>query len=828
VETLWQDLRYGIRMLAKSPGFTAVAILTLALGIGANAAIFSVVNAVLLRPLPVENPDRLVRVFASNTSGTRYASISYPDYLDLRDQNSVFSGLLAYGRFSASLGGQEQGGQTAPAELIRGEIVTANYFSVLGVRPVKGRAFIPEEERSPGSAPVAVVGYGMWTNHFAADPNIIGKQIVVNGHSFTVVGVAPPDFPGAEIGTLPDIWVPIMMQEVIRPPSAGSLRQAYGTDLLHHRDAGWLHLIGRLKPGVTPALAQANCSTIAQRLEQTYSSSNRGVGVNVVPVRGGLDASDREDVLPIAGLLLAVVGLVLLIACANVANLLLARASARQKEIGVRLALGASRSRLVRQFLTESILLSLLGGGFGMLMAVWVRDLIASVKPPTPVPIALDLSIDFRVLLFALVLSVLTGIVFGLAPALQVSRAPVAYALREEALLRRLRKSRLRITLAVAQVALSLLMLITAGLLVHSLSNAQAVRLGFNPGRLLSAWIDLSLRQYPETQGRAFYGRLIERVQALPGVRSVSFARTIPLGFSARAMIVHIEGQGAPSPENAVRAGNNIVAPRYFETMEIPILRGRDFSQTDTAASPKVAIISETMARRFWPAEDAVGKRLLFSANETIEIVGVVADSKYRTLGERAGLYIYLPLEQNFEYGMALVVRSSKDPNALVPLLRQEVQSLDKALPVTAIQTMAANVSTSLWPARAGATLVGIFGLLALVLAAVGIYGVTAFTTAQRTHEIGIRMALGAEPRDILRLIIGQGMVLAAAGIAIGCAGAFAVSRVIAGFLYGINPADPVAFVAGALILGGATLLASYIPARRAMRVDPLVALRYE
>jgi putative ABC transport system permease protein len=828
MDTLWQDLKYGLRSLVRSPGFTIVAVLTLALGIGANTAIFSVVNAVLLRPLPVENPSQLVRLFVTTSSGARYASISYPDYVDIREKNSVFTDVAAYSRISLSL---TRGSQ---AEVIRGEIVSGNYFFLLGIHPVLGRGFLPEEDRIPDAHPVVVIGESLWRQRFQSDPGLIGKTITLNGHPFIVVGVAPAGFEGMEIGVTPDAWVPLMMQADVRLPSASSLRAESGADLLHSRNAGWLHVVGRLKHGVKPETAQAAMSTLAQQLEKEYPQSNGESSLRVVPVRGGLDASDREDVAPVAGLLLFVVGLVLLIACANVANLLLARASLRHREIGVRLTLGASRRRVIRLLLTESLLLSLLSGAFALLIAMWTTDLLSAARPSLPFPIHLDLPLDIRVLGYTLALSLLTALLFGLAPALHATRRELVAVLREEASLRRHSRSLLRNGLLVGQVALSLVLLISSGLFLRSLANAQSISPGFDPRNVIAMDLDLDLRGYSESQGRAFYSQLLDRVNALPGVRSASLARTIPLGFSSRMMGVYPEGVegaarnvGAPS---RVLVGDSVVAPGYFKTMGIPVLSGHDFTPLDRPDSAPVAIINETMAQQFWPNGDAVGKRISYSPAKGpyAEIIGVVADGKYRTVGESPSPYVFVSLLQEHEFRATLLVRGENDPATIVPSVRREVQALDRDLPVYAIRTMTEVVNTSLWPARIGATLLGSFGLLALTLAAVGVYGVVSYSVAQRTREIGIRMALGAQPGRVLNLVVKQGMRLILFGVGIGLAIALPVMRLSAGLLYGVSPLDPATFlgVAGLLALVG--FAASALPARRATRVDPIVALRYE
>ncbi|HXG68899.1 MAG TPA: ABC transporter permease [Blastocatellia bacterium] len=835
METLWQDLRYGLRMLRTSPGFTLIAVFSLALGIGANTSIFSIVNAVLLRPLPVAEPEQLVFVFNGSRSSP-YSTSSYPDYVDYRDRNEVFSDLFAYGGISVSLSRDDL------PEQVSGLIVTGNYFDALGVRAALGRTFLPEENQTPGAHPVVVIGHGLWQRRFGGAPDVIGQQLTLNGHSFTIVGVAPAGFNGVEVFEAYDLYVPMMMQALVRPPRGGFSGEM-NPDLLARRGAGWLSIVGRLKPGVTIEQAQAAMTTIAGQLEQAYPDTNRGRIATLFPVNK-VDPRAYTQLLSVAALLMAVVAMVLLIACANVANLLLARASARRKEIAMRLALGASRLRIVRQLLTESILLSALGGLVGLLLAVWTIDVLKTTPPPEGIfSFTLDYRLDGRVLGFTLVLSLLTGIIFGLAPALQATRPDLVPALKDDSsgTGQYNRRFSLRNLLVVAQVALSLVLLIGAGLFLRSLRQAQGIDPGFDAEKVLTASLNINLLRYTKAQGKEFYRRVIEQVEALPGVEAASLARVVPMSGGGRTNSLLIEGQTGPdnvsrsegtgSPdENPHTVSTNVIGLNYFKTMGIPLLRGRDFTAQDGEEAPGVVIVNEAFVQRHFAGEDPLGKRLSFrgSRGPWMEIVGVVRDSKYRTLGETPTPFAYQPVAQQHETGMTLHVRAASDPLSIAAAVRREVQALEKNLPLTDLQPLTALISSSLYPARMGAALLGVFGLLALTLAAAGLYGVLSYAVSRRTREIGIRMALGAQTGNVLRLVLKDGMTLVIVGIALGWTAAAFVTQLIASFLYGISPMDAATFAVIPMMLALVALLASYLPARRATKVDPMVALRYE
>jgi len=834
MENLWQDLRYGFRVLRASPGFAAVAVLSLALGIGANTSIFSVVNAALLRPLPVTEPDRLVFVFNGSRTNPWGVS-SYPDYLDYRDKNEVFSDLLTYSGITMSARADDE------TDLLSGSIVSGNFFDALGVRAALGRTFSSEEDLIPNTHPVAVISHGLWERRFGSNRRIIGQQLALNGHAFTIIGVAPSGFSGPEVLENNDIYVPMMMQALVRPPRGG-FSGDMNPDLLGRRGSRWLSIIGRLKPGVTPEQAQAGMTQLAAGLEQAYPEQNRNTIATLFPVSKG-NPQAYTQLISVAGLLLAVVAIVLLIACANVANLLLARASARRKEIAVRLAMGATRSRLVRQLLTESVLLSLAGGVFGLLLALWTIDLLKTATPPSGIfSFTLDYRLDGRVLAFTFALSLATGVIFGLLPALQASKPDLVPALKDEAsaAAQGRRRFNLRNLLVVAQVALSLTLLIGAGLFLRSLKNAQDIDPGFDAEKILNAQLNINLLRYTKAQGQDFYRQVVERVEALPGVESASLARVVPLSGTGRGASFQIEGQDPP--ENTVRsegsgsqettntASANVVGLKYFQTMGIGLLRGRDFSAQDKEGAPLVIVVNEAFARRFFESQEALGNRVSFRGPQGpwSEIVGVVRDSKYRTLGETPRSTVYQPLAQNHETGMALHVRTNGKPASVAANVRREVQSIEPNLAVTSVESMADVFGGSLFAARMGAMLLAIFGLLALVLAAVGLYGVMSYSVSRRTREIGIRMALGAGTGNVLRLVLKEGMMLVGGGVAAGLIVAAVVTRLLASFLYGVSPLDATTFVAIPLVLALVALLANYLPARRATKVDPMEALRYQ
>ena len=812
MESIIKDIRYGIRTLLRRPGFTAIALITLALGIGANTAIFSLVDTVLLRPLPVSHPEQLVELYGTLHNGADFTLQSYLNYKDYRDRNQVLSGLLAYRFAPMSL---SHGGSN---ERVWGYLVSGNYFDVLGVPPVLGRGFLPEEDETPDSHPVAVMGYGCWQKRFAADPNIAGKTVSINNHNFTVVGVAPKGFVGTEVGFAPDLFVPMMMDNVIEVDST----------LLHSRADDNLFVVGRLKPGVTAPQAESAFQAITLQLAQEHPKEDEGRGVKLM-TPGLFLPSIRDSIVGFTAVLMGVVCLVLLLACVNLANLLLARATERRKEIATRLALGARRARLVRQLVTESLLLSLAGGAAGLLIAAWLNNLVAGIKLPTDITFVFDLRLDWRVLTFALLVSVLTGIVFSILPALQASKPELVPALKDEASMGGFRRSRLRNALVVVQVALSLVLLIGAGLIVRSLQVAQRMRPGFNPDNAVTLSFDMGLQGFSEAQGREFQARVLERARTLPGVRAAALTVSLPLSLNYWSSVVYIEGR-EPRPLSQMPVVIPYsVSPDYFKTMETP-LRGRDFSEDEKKKESRVAIVNETFANRFFPNQEVIGKRFNFSgpSNPLWQVIGVAANGQYNTLGEEPQAAVFRPLLRDYNSGVTLVARTNADPQAVVGALRREVQAIDPSMPLFNVETLNEHMSVPLFPARIAAALLGSFGMLALLLAAIGIYGVMSYVVAGRVREIGLRMALGAKHRDVLKLIVGQGMFLAIIGLAIGLALAFAAARLLNTLLYGVSAADPLTFCVIASLLFAVAALACFIPALRATKVDPLVALRYE
>ena len=832
MDQLIKDLRFGIRSLLKRPGFTAIAVLTLALGIGANTAIFSVVNATLMQPLPVHDPERLVFVF----NGPSGSVFSYPDYAALRDQNNIFDGLLAWGGIGASLNSNDQ------TDLVNGAIVSGNFFEVLGVRARLGRAISSDDDKTPGAHPVVVISDRLWQKRFAGDPNVVGRQLLLNGNTFNVIGVLPAGFDGLQFGVARDLYVPMMMQATMRPPRAGYSGEM-NPDLLQVRGNRWLFSVGRLKPGVTAAQAQSSLALIAKQLEEAYKV-NQGRGISVSALSESADPSTRQQLSSVARLLMAVVGIVLLIACANVANLLLARSSARTKEIAVRLAIGATRWRIVRQLLTEGVLLATLGGAAGLLLAWWATRSFSAAPPPTgSLPITPQFSIDWRVLLFTLGLSLLAGVVFGLAPALRASRPALIPALKDDAaaFFERTRTFGVRNLLVVTQVALSVVLLIAAGLFLRSLQQARTIDPGFDAEKIVNLPLNINLLRYTRTQGREFYRQVVEKVEAIPGVESASLARIAAVsgGSSVRSLLIEgragsdnqfrSEGSGpAPGDDQSVSA--NVIGPRYYQTMGIGLMQGRDLNAQDTEDHPRVVVVNEAFVRRHFPSEDALGKRLSLNGTEGPwrEIVGVVRTSKYISLGENPTPIVYLPLQQNHETGMTLHVRTTVEPSSVAGAIRNEVQSLERNLPLGNPERMSERVANSLYAARMGAILLAVFGGLALLLASIGLYGVMSFAVSRRTREMGIRVALGARPGDVFRLVLRQGMTLVVVGLALGLVAAVMVTRLLASFLYGVSTTDALTFTAIPVLLTLVALLACYLPARKAMKVEPLVALRYE
>jgi predicted permease len=834
IDALFQDVHYALRMLRKQPGFTLAAVLTLALGIGANTAVFSLVNATLFQRLPV--PDRDDLVYVNRGTGGVF---SYPQYEMLRDHTRALTSLAAWGGITASLNAGDS------AELVAGCIVTGNFFEVMGISAAQGRLLSTSDDRTPGAHPVAVISHDFWQARFAGQPEAVGREVRLNGQVFTIVGVAPAGFTGPVVGGSRQLYVPMMMQAIMRPPRARYSGEM-NPDLLRSPTNSWLSGVGRLKRGATAQQAGAELDPVLAEFFRTRTQLPPGATPPRVQVLSVDDASagPRPRLRAVALLLGGAVGAVLLIACANLANLLLSRAAARQRELAVRLALGASRARLVRQLLTESVVLALIGGLAGVAVAFAIAAAFRATPPPAgALPLAVDFSIDRWVMLFALLLSCATGILFGVAPAFAASRPVLVPSLKAGGGTGDGRGGRfdLKKILVVAEVALSLLLLLTAGLFVRSLQAVRAIDPGIDVERLASAPLNINLLRYTTSQGREFYRQVVERAERLPGVESASVARVALLGGGGRVLSIHVEGRGsthdrAQSEGGRVVSGDptlinaNVVGPRFFKTVGVPLLSGRDFGDGDSENRPLAIILNASAANTHFPGVNPVGLRVSVDGpnGPWREIVGVVRDSKYGGMSEEAVPVAYMPLAQNHETGMTLYVRASVPPGSVAAALRREINALEPNLPVPAVQTMRETVGTSLYAARMGAWLLSAFGALALLLAVIGIYGVLAFSISRRTREMGIRLALGAGSRRVFLLVVREGMKLVAVGVLIGLGGGLAGARSLAAFLYGVSTTDPATFVGTVAVLGTVALVACAIPARRAIRVSPVTALRQE
>jgi len=826
MNSLLQDLRYGARVLRKQPGFTFIAALTLALGIGVNTAIFSAISSLLLRPSPYAQPEKLAIVFTGAKQQPRvYDNFSYLNYLDYRDRNQSFNGLIAYRMTSAAIS-NTSGGSDDRAEVVWGETVSGNYFDVLGAPPALGRGFRPEEDRTPNTHPVVVLGHSLWQRRFNADPAIVGRSVYLNGRPFTVIGVAPERFTGTKFPLRMEFWVPLMMRSQVINSDEWRADRANNP----------LGLMGRLKPDVTVGQAEADLSLIARELEKSYPQANEGTKVQVVTEREGR-VSDAFPVMRLSSLMaLAVVGLVLLIACANVANLLLARAAARSREIGVRLSLGAGRGRIVRQLLTESMLLSLMGGALGVLLAYWSADLMNVTIPPMPYVVDLNFAPDRLTLFWAAGVSLLTSVIFGLAPALNASRVNlIAVVKGDGGSGPGAKRLSLRNLLVVAQLAVSVVVLVCAGLFLRSLRNAQTAELGFDVENLVSMQLDPEMLGYNAEEGRRFYAELARRVASLPGVSSATVTQVLPLSDSGDSTGPLIkEGEEPPPPNQGLFVNHSTIGVRYFETMGTRLLLGRDFSEHDDADAPQVVIINLELARRLYGgADNALGKRFHLGdvSGAPYEIVGVAEDGKYRNLYEDPRPYMFLPHQQRYYVSQATLLARARSSDALPSVadgMRRETLRLDARLPVFDVRMAEQHMSWAYWGPKLGAGLSLVSGLLALALATMGLYGVMSYAVSCRTKEVGVRMALGAQQRDVLRLILRQGMTLVVIGLACGLVAALALGRVLTGLLLGVGGADPLTFAGVVALLELTALIACLIPARRAARLDPMVALRCE
>jgi putative ABC transport system permease protein len=822
---LTQDLRSGVRMLKKSPGFTAVAILSLALGIGANTAIFTIINAVFLHPLPVQDPAQLVEVFTRDTktvnanANFQLTPTSLPNYEDYRDQNTVFTGLAA-ATFALPL---NWGGQAEPQQL-QASMVSPNFFDVLGVKAYRGRFFYPNEGKKVGADPLAVLSYALWVRRFGSDPGIVGQTITLNATSYTVIGIAPPNFKGIVSLSRPDVlWVPLSMRDYI---VTGQLK-AYE----NHRRMRWISIVGRLKPGVSVDHARSAMKTIASALEKEYPRDNPGRTCELYPLnQSALGINQRRQFSLAGGVMMAVVGLVLLIACVNLANLLLAQAAKREKELTLRAALGAGRSRLVRQLLTESTMLSLLGGGAGLLIAFWGRNLLWSFRPPFLADGSIDLSFDSRVLYFTIAISLLTGLAFGIIPALKASNTDLNEVLKAGGRGGTMgwAHNRMRSLLVVSEIALALVALIGAGLFLRSMRKAQEINPGFESQKLFQYNFDLGALRYDQAYGQQFFRDALERVKTVPGVAAATISGNGVIGGGISGTIFR-EGEQTDPNNRGTLVGFDDVMPGYFSALRIPTLSGRDFTDFDGENTKRVVVINKAMADLVWPGQDALGKRFTIVVDPNqYEVVGIVGTTIVAAVGEDPQPVAYFPERQQYSPFASLIVRTTGNPEALMGAVRAQVNQLDHNLALTNGQTIGQLLAQGLWAARMGAALLGLFGLLALVLASVGIYGVLSYSVTQRTSEIGIRMALGAQSQQVLKLVLRQGMLLAAVGVLVGVAIALPVTRFAATLLYGVSPSDPFTYIVIAVLLLAVAFVACYVPARRATRIDPLVALRFE
>ncbi len=817
--TLWQDVRYAFRMLGKSPTLTLIVILTLALGIGANTAIFGIVNGIVLRPLPVKSPQQIM-VLAAQAKGDTLGifTLSYPQLVDLRKQADAFSDVFAS---QTNFGGLSYAGK---ANQFVYAYVTGNYFSSLGVQPALGRLFLPTEGEAGGKDPYIVLGYDFWQKKFGGDPGIVGKQALIDGQEATIIGVTPKGFQGTQFVLNLDGYIPLNMQPTPTVPTFWTDRSSRG-----------LAVLARLKPGVTLQQAQSSLNVVMARLAEQNAATDKGVTIRVVPERLARPQPFPNNIVPfIAGIFLVLAGLVLLLACMNVANILLVRATMRQREMAIRAAMGANRWRLIRQMLTESIMLALFGGVGGLAVGVWASSAVGALIPAGRIPIRVDFGFDWRVFGYAMGAALFTGAIVGLWPALRAGRADVNTVLQSggRSDTAGAGRHRLRSVLVVAQVAGSLVLLIVAGLFVRSLMRAQHAYLGFDADHVLNLTLDPREVGYDETRTKTFYHDLETKVRALPGVQSASLAFSVPMGPVQDGSMIYVEGQpqtpGQPAP---IVIYNHVDEP-YFDTMRIPLLRGRAFQESDNDKAPLVAVITQSMAQQFWPNQDAIGKRFSMKSatGPFVEVVGIAADGKYVFIGWDNKPFFFVPLAQDYAAYRTLQVRSSLPPENMIAQMQNEVRALDPNMPVTDVETMRRSLSggNGFFIFQVGAILAAAMGLLGLTLAVVGVYGVVSYAASQRTHEIGIRMALGAGRRDILQLVLQQGLALVIAGVVSGTVLAWALTRSMATILVGVSPTDALTYGMATLLLAAIGFWACYAPARRAMKLDPMIALRYE
>lgn len=821
MHNLWADLRYAARTLTKNPGFALLGVVTLALGMAVNTTLFSVVNGFILRPLPVPHPEQIT-VFASQQEGVSGYQLSNPDYEDLRDHSDSFSDIFFY---RVTLSAVAVGNRSDHCLISR---VSSNYFSALGILPAAGRFILPTEGRTPGADPVIVLGYSYWRKRFSGDANIIGQRVNVNDHPFTVIGVTPADFHGTYPVIDMDAYVPFSADTA--DPSDTPIQQIWTS-----RGSRTLTVMGRLKPGVSIKQATASLNVVAARIAQTHPDTEKGLTIQVFPEKLARPEPDPGNPIPAAAIaFMGLAALVLLVACFNIANVLLVRATVRQREMAIRAALGAGQGRLVRQYLTESLLLAVLGGGGGLLLGSWAAGILSAMPMTTDLPIRLDFHPDTRVYLFSAAAVLLTGLVVGIMPALRAARTNVITVLHEggRGSSSGPRRQLARNALVVAQVAGSFVLLVVAGLFVRSLGQAEKIHLGFNPDHVLDLSVDVEQIGYKEPQARQVYREIDRRIAALPGVQSVAEAFTVPLGYVSSADRVWIQEHPYEAGQQPQTVMHDSVTPSYFDTLQIPLLRGRRFSETDSKEAPPVAVINQNMAEKFWPKEDALGKHFGTKGpnGPFIEVVGIVQQGKYQNLMEDPTPFYYLPFEQEYVPLRTIHVRSAVPPETLAPQIQALIRELAPEVPITQVQTMskALQGANGFFLFRFGAQLTSVMGLLGLILAIVGIYSVVSYAAAQRTQEFGIRVAMGASARHILKMVLRQGLGVIGVGLVLGLALSLVGTRLIATMFFGVKPSDPLTFLAVILFLTAIALLACWIPARRATQVDPLVALRHE
>jgi putative ABC transport system permease protein len=800
---LWKDLTLASRMLLKTPAVTVAVIVTLAVGIAANSVAFALMNSFFIRPLPIQEPEQLVRIYSSFASGFQHFTVSYPDYADIQQLTTVFSGVMVDEPAAVSLG------VYGANERLWGSSVSGNYFSVLGVKPAHGRFFSPEEASRSAGSPVVILSYGLWQRRFNGSREVLGHTVTLNGEPCTVIGIVPKDFHGIHLGLRPELWLPIVMTGRDR-----GARQYFAT--------------ARLRPGVSGNQARASLDMLERQLQETYPDTNKGIRFRMLPEsEGRVHPMARGDLLGFSGLLIVVAALMLVVACANVAGILLVRAMSRRKEIGTRLALGATRGRIIRQFLTESTLLSVLSGGVGLTLAWVVTRVMGAIHFPTRVPIYFDVGLDDRVLAFSFAVTVLAGVLFGLSPALEASKSDLMTMLREREAAGGWRRTRLRNTLVMIQVALSTALLIGAGLFLRSLQNAHRMDVGFDPEGVVRTSLDLGLQRYQAVEARQFWRRLVERLAALPGTESVSLASAVPFELNITTMKIAPEGYQA-MPDGGWSVDFAIVHSGYFETLRIPLLAGRDFTERDTEFSRPVVIVNDVLARQFWPGMSAVGKSITTSEGRVREVIGVARRGKYLTLGEQPKPYVYSPLGQSDTRAMTVLIRGAGNANTVLQKVRDTIRAMDNTVPLYNVSSMSEQVNFALLPARGGATALNFVGMVALTLMALGLYGTLAHMVTRRIFEIGVRRALGAKDGHVIVLVVTQALRLVLVGLVIGIILGLIGARLLGSLLYGVEAADPLVFLLAPVVLALVSVLAAWIPTYRAVRIDPARALRYE